>query len=115
MNKEFETVNLCQIIEVWESYTGWYWFITEIVDQELAFGLVRGHEIEWGYISRRELAELADEGKVWRVPKRNWLLCPCVVDAKDGGGSPSSLAQGTSPAPVRSRTNVQLKGGASAR
>lgn len=113
MTGEFDTVDLSQIIEIWESYTGWYWFITEIVDEELAFGLVRGHEIEWGYISRRELAELADEGKIWRVPKCNWLLCPCVVDAKDGGGSPSSQSQMPPSGPVRSRDNVQLKGGVS--
>ncbi|MBP7936883.1 MAG: hypothetical protein KA354_19755 [Phycisphaerae bacterium] len=92
MTKGFDTVNLSQLVEVWESYTGWYWFITEIVDDELAFGLVRGFETEWGYISRQELAELADEGKVWRVPRRNWPLCPCVVDANGGSGFSSSHA-----------------------
>jgi hypothetical protein len=94
MTGEFDTVNLSQIIEVWESYTGWYWFVTELHPDGLAFGLVRGHETEWGYFSLRELEDLRKRGMVWRVPKLNWPFCPCVRDDSEdssrGLAGPSS-------------------------
>lgn len=74
------TVKLSQIIDVWESFSGWYWFVTEQHSDGLAFGLVRGHETEWGYFSLDELEDLRERHKVWRVEKRNWAYCPCVID-----------------------------------
>lgn len=85
-------VKLSEIVEVWESYTGWYWFATEIVEMNVAFGLVRGQETEWGYFSLDELEALRKRGLVWRVPKSHWALCPCVIDdtaktkQRQGGG-----------------------------
>ena len=75
-----QTVKLSQILEIWESFSGWYWFVTERHEENIAFGLVRGFEMEWGYFSLKELEDLAKSGRVWRVPKTNWLFCPCVVD-----------------------------------
>lgn len=72
------TVNLSEIKQVWESYSGWLWFVTEIHEGHLAFGLVRGHETEWGYFDLNELSSLARQCKVWPVPKNYWALCPCV-------------------------------------
>ena len=63
------------IVEMWESYSGWYWFITEInIDKEdpnYMFGLVCGFENEWGYVDRKELKSL--RGSVWPVPRKNWF------------------------------------------
>jgi hypothetical protein len=80
MTREFQTVRLSDIIEIWESFTGWYWFVTELHPDGVAFGLVRGFETEWGYFSLKELEALRKSGRVWRVAKRNWSVCPCVVD-----------------------------------
>ena len=76
----FETVRLSEIREVWESFSGWYWFVTEYHDGSLAFGLVKGWEIEWGYFDLNELRKLGTQSKVWPVPKKNWALCPCVIE-----------------------------------
>ena len=83
VSRNWQSVKLSEILEVWESFTGWYWFVTEYLCDEpgsLAFGLVRGHEIEWGYFDLDELHALERTHKVWRVAKRNWALCPCVVE-----------------------------------
>jgi len=74
-----QTVRLSELKEVWESVSGWYWFVTEYHEGTIAFGLVRGWETEWGYIDLAELHQLAREGWVWQVPKENWAVCPCVV------------------------------------
>ena len=74
------TVRLCELQEVWESFSGWYWFVTEYHEGSLAFGLVKGWEVEWGYFDLAELRQLKRQAKVWKVPKKNWALCPCVVD-----------------------------------
>jgi hypothetical protein len=75
-----QTVKLSEIREVWESFTGWYWFVTEYHEGTLAFGLVRGWETEWGYFDLNELRQLEQQCKVWKVPKQNWAYCPCVKD-----------------------------------
>jgi hypothetical protein len=64
------------ILEMWESFSGWYWFVTEQADpkdDDYVFGLVVGFETEAGYIDRRELIELTTTNKVWIVPKQNWF------------------------------------------
>lgn len=75
-----ETIKLSEIKAVWESFSGWYWFATELHEDRTAFGLVRGHETEWGYFCLDELEDLMATGKVWTVPPKNWAICPCVVD-----------------------------------
>ena len=78
--KSQESVRLSEIQEIWESFSGWYWYVTEFHEGTLAFGLVRGWETEWGYFDLAELRELEGKTKVWRVPKRNWAFCPGVID-----------------------------------
>ena len=82
MNR-WQTIQLCEIKEVWESFSGWYWFVTEYHEGTIAFGLVKGWEIEWGYFDLAELHRLAKRAIVWKVPKRNWEFCPCVVEDAD--------------------------------
>ena len=71
-----KAVRLSEILEVWESWNGWYWFVTEYHEE----ALVRGWETEWGYFDLKELRQLARRSKVWKVHKRNWAFCPCVID-----------------------------------
>ncbi len=75
-----KVVRVSEILEVWESFSGWYWYVTEYHEENLAFGVVHGFETEWGYFSLDELRELEKSFKVWRVPEHNWVLCPGVVN-----------------------------------
>ena len=73
-----------EVIRGWESFSGWYWFATElsykqdsqlqdgtiIKDDEIYFGLVQGFEEEWGYFSKGEI-EAVGKYKVWPIPQKN--------------------------------------------
>lgn len=60
------------VLDVYESFAGWYWYIVELMDSETAYGFVQGFEEEWGNIYIPELKEAMARGQVWRVPKKNW-------------------------------------------
>lgn len=79
------------VIEIYESFNGSYWFITEkchkqdsvingkvYKDDQILFGYARlsacPELAEFGYISETELRLLGN--KVWKVPKMNWPFCP---------------------------------------
>jgi hypothetical protein len=81
------------VIEIYESFEGSYWFITErcwkqgsliedkvYKDDQILFGYVKlsacPEFAELGYVSETELRLLAP--KDWKVPKKNWHLCPLV-------------------------------------
>jgi DUF2958 family protein len=68
------------ILEMWESFSGWYWYITEFdkEDKDIAFGLVLGQEKEWGDIWLPELKSLGPY-KVWKVPRKNWSGAKDVI------------------------------------
>jgi len=97
------TVSLFEIREIWESWNGWYWYVTEFHENSLAFGLVKGWDIEWGYFDLNELRELEKTSKVWKVPRKNWAVCPCVeTDAvscsrETGAGVPAMDREGGRP------------------
>ena len=91
--KEIVTIKGKPIIEIYESFNGSYWFITErchkqdsiingkvYQDDQIIFGFVRlsvfPEGAEWGYISETELKLLSP--KVWTVPRINWPVCPLV-------------------------------------
>jgi hypothetical protein len=77
------TVRLSEIRELWESWNGWYWFVTEYHEGSLAFGMVKGWETEWGYFDLDELRELKKTFKAWKVPRKNWAVCPGVESDAD--------------------------------
>lgn len=72
-----------EIIKGFESFTGWYWFATElshVQDSEIGdriylsdniwFGFVQGpDEDEWGYFSQAEIESL--RAQTWEIPKKN--------------------------------------------
>lgn len=81
------------VIDIYESFDGSYWFITEkchkqdsvisgkvYKDDQILFGYARlsacPEFAEFGYISETELKLLGN--RVWKVPRRNWPLCPEV-------------------------------------
>jgi hypothetical protein len=73
-----------KVIKAYESFSGWYWFATEIVrtqdsliderifkDDIIYFGLVQGAVDEWGDFSQAELESLFP--RIWEVKKNNLM------------------------------------------
>ena len=63
-----------EVIKGWESFSGWYWFATEFVDDDdngepLWFGFVQGMEEEWGTFSEAGLKALGSQA--WEIPQKN--------------------------------------------
>jgi hypothetical protein len=62
-----------EVLEVWESFDGSYWIITDKSGPS-AYGYARLSSMpqfaEWGAISLDELKSL--EPPAWTVPRRNW-------------------------------------------
>ena len=69
---EDPTGTLQRILKAWESFNGWYWFAVEEIQTQdsiisgqthendtIWFGLVQGHEEEWGDFSQAEIEQLA--------------------------------------------------------
>jgi len=77
---EFEERDGKEALRGWESFTGWYWFATEKVQEQeslidgkyiedtIWFGFVQGFEEEWGDFSQAELENLRP--MVWELPKK---------------------------------------------
>jgi hypothetical protein len=93
VSEKIITIKGKPVIEIYESFDGSCWFITEKLckqdsiingkvyrDDQILFGYVRlsacPEFAEWGNVSETELKLLAP--KVWKVPKKNWHLCPEV-------------------------------------
>lgn len=67
-----------EIKDVWESFSGWYWFVLNDKpypdEPDIKYGLVIGLETEYGTFDMHELRDyMGKTGKVWRVPKQNWF------------------------------------------
>ena len=90
---EIVTIRGRPVIEIYESFDGSYWFITEKLykqnsvidgkvykDDQILFGYVRlsvcPEFAEFGKVSEAELNLL--KPRVWKVPPMNWSVCPEV-------------------------------------
>jgi hypothetical protein len=67
-------INGKKVLKGWESFTGWYWFATEKVEDDwngkpLWYGFVQGLEEEWGDFSEAEIDSLGN--KAWKIPQKN--------------------------------------------
>ena len=88
MSNKFESregklfINDKEVLKGWESFSGWYWFATEKVEEyrlslidgkevpdTIWYGLVQGLEEEWGDFSQAEIESLSP--KTWRIPQKN--------------------------------------------
>ena len=71
-----------KVLRAWESWTGWYWFATEKVGEQLSdfgdgkaipdtiwYGYVQGMDEEWGYFSQAEIERLTPFA--WEISKKN--------------------------------------------
>ena len=63
-------------VKIFDPCGSWTWFLTEWdPEQNLAFGLVKGHEIELGYINLEELSEFAGRFKIGLELDMWWTPC----------------------------------------
>jgi hypothetical protein len=87
------TIKGVPVIDIYESFDGSYWFVTErrwkqdsiiggkvYKDDQILYGYARlsacPEYAEFGNISETELRLLGN--RVWKVPQSNWPLCPEV-------------------------------------
>ena len=110
---ELVTIKGERVIDVYESFDGSYWFVTEKAwkqdsiigsklyeNDQILFGYVRLSSCpgcgEFGYFSEAELKSLGP--KIWKVHRQDWAVCPEVdvehvpdgQDARETGGCKSS-------------------------
>jgi hypothetical protein len=108
--EEIVTIKGEPVSEIYESFDGSYWFITEKLhkqdsvingmvykDDQILFGYARlstcPEYAEFGNISETELKLLGN--RVWKVPKENWSICPAVeVQCIEKKGGKSRLGIG---------------------
>jgi len=91
--KSVVTIKGQPIIEVYESFDGSYWFVTDKAwkqdsligrrvykQDQILYGYVRLSSCpqfaEFGYFSEAELMRLG--WRVWKVERKNWPACPGV-------------------------------------
>ena len=106
--KHIVTIRGQPVIDIYESFDGSYWFVTEkawkqdsLIDgkiyqkDQILFGYVRLSSCpdcaEFGHFSEAELKQLGNW--VWRVPRRNWSVCP-EVEVQNIPDSDAGLASG---------------------
>ena len=91
---ELTTIRGEPVIDIYESFDGSYWFVTDKAwkqdsvigdkiyeDDQILFGYVRlsgcPECAEFGYFSEAELRSLGS--RVWKVHRQDWAVCPCVA------------------------------------
>jgi hypothetical protein len=74
-------INDRKVLHSWESFSGWYWFATKKVQDQISlidgkpvkdtiwFGFVQGHFNEWGEFSQAEIESL--HPMTWKIPRKN--------------------------------------------
>jgi len=78
MNNELRTVGKKlyigdkEVLQGWESFTGWYWFATEKTEMKyngkpIWYGFVQGQYEEWGDFPEAEIDSLGM--KAWKIKK----------------------------------------------
>ena len=87
------TIEGVPVLEIYESFNGSYWFVTEKAwkqdsviggkvyeNDQILFAYVRLSSCpdcaEWGYFSESELRSLGP--RVWKVHRQDWAVCPGV-------------------------------------
>ncbi len=96
--EKIATIQGVPIIEVYESFEGSYWYITEkLYKQDSLIGgkVYKNDQILFGYARLRACPEFAEFGnisqgeleslghRVWKVSRSNWGLCPEVEMAEE--------------------------------
>lgn len=54
------------LVKLYAPGTYWEWYVVEYDREDICFGLVKGHEVEFGYFSIKELESIENPHKVVR-------------------------------------------------
>ena len=98
--KNIVTIKGKPVIEIYESFNGCYWYVTDKAwkqdsmigrkvykNDQICFGYVKlascPQFAEFGYFSEAELKQLG--WRVWKVHKQDWPVCP-DVEVQDEAG-----------------------------
>ena len=126
--KSVVTIKGQRVIEVYESFDGSYWFVTEKAwkqDSLLGRKIYKNDQILYGYVRLSSCPDCADFGyfseaqlqrlgwRIWKVEKRNWSVCPgveVVEVPEDAGGVEAEDCAVCAPQPASSQA-VQEEGG----
>ena len=109
------------IMAIYESFDGSYWYIVEELykqdslingkvyqNDQILYGYARlsmcPEFAEFGTISETEIKLLGN--RIWKVPKRNWRLCPEVEDREV-----DEVTEGEIPSVPGHLSSISLKGG----
>jgi hypothetical protein len=109
--KNIVTIKGKPVIEIYESFDGSYWYVTEEAwkqdsiiggkiykNDQIYFGYVKltscPQYAEFGYFSEAQLQQLG--WRIWKVHKHNWAVCPDVEveELEDEAGSSEGQGQG---------------------
>jgi len=110
--KQIVTIKGKPVIEIYESFDGSYWYVTEkawkqdsLIDSkvykndQIFFGYTKlasyPDGAEFGYFSEAELKQLG--WRIWKVHKQDWCVCPDVEVAEIADEAESSEEQGQGP------------------
>lgn len=56
--EKIDTEEKVVIVKFFTPWTNWTWYAVEFDGEDRFFGLVDGHEKEWGYFSLKEMASI---------------------------------------------------------
>jgi len=110
-----------RVIDIYESFDGSYWFVTERrwkQDSLIGGKVYKNDQILFGYVRLSSCPQFAEFGNfsetelkllgnwVWKVPQRNWPLCPEVEvqeihEHRGNHGAPGAAAADVSVGPYR--------------
>jgi len=107
--KQMVTIKGKPVIDIYESFNGCYWYVTEKAwkqdsliggkvykQDQILFGYVRlancPQFAEFGYFSEAELKRLG--WRVWKVHRHDWSVCPDVQVEEIAEEAESSEEQG---------------------
>lgn len=127
--KNIVTIRGEPVIEIFESFDGSYWFVTEKAwkqDSLIEGKVYRNDQIFFGYTRLSHCPELAEFGcfseaelkslgwMVWKVDRTNWPFCPGVEveevpDQEGEANGKSREIRVSRPAPLNMRREVTRK------
>jgi hypothetical protein len=103
---EIITIKGKPVIEIYESFDGSYWFITEKLykqDSVIDGRVYKDDQILFGYARLSACPEYAEFGNIsetelklagaWEVPQKNWSICPEVEVVESATGEEIKTSQ----------------------
>ena len=66
-------------VKFFSPYSSWTWYVVEFDGVDTFFGLVDGHEVEWGYFSLSELASVGLFGDTVPAVERDCSFQPTPI------------------------------------